>query len=175
MSWRRPPVADHDQLLRDYLAAALVALEDLDDTLRAYLDEGPGVYERMHVDSARSGLGDARYYLTQAQRRQAVQACLSPIIQDDPGPVTPSSYSVQRRQAVKAGLSAESVTRRPPLPLICPDCGCIWPGLDPATAPGGDPVRCSCGRLLYGQTIRLWPDDPEEERRHGPTVERGET
>lgn len=149
-------MADHDQLLKDYLAAALVALQDLDETLRAYLDEGPGRWETARATWARRCLADAEAHLVGAEPTAGL---------------SPSSYSVQRRQAVQAGLPVESVTRCPPLPLICPDCGCIWPGLAPATAPGGDPVRCSCGRLLYGQTIRRWPDDPEEERRHGCTRE----
>jgi len=64
-------MTDHDQLLKDYLQAALVALQDLDDTLRAYLDEGPGLVDAGHAEIARRCLDDASHYLTQAaQRRQ---------------------------------------------------------------------------------------------------------
>ena len=56
-------MADHDQLLKDYLAAALVALQDLDATLWAYLDEGPGERGRAAAVGAKAWAGVSRYYL----------------------------------------------------------------------------------------------------------------
>lgn len=92
---------DHDQLLRDYLAAAVQALADLDDTLQAYLDEGPGEEGRECAELARISLGTADSYLGAAQARH---------------PLSPPSLSVQRRQAVQAGLSVETVAPSPRWP-----------------------------------------------------------
>lgn len=79
-------------------------------------------------------------------------------------------------------------------PLIrCPDCGHEYPGLrEPPPGATCEPQRTTClgcGRdhwpmVWIADVVRAptsppcserWPDDPEEERRHGPTVERRET
>lgn len=106
-------MSDHDQLLKDYLKAALVALRDLDDTLRDYLAEGPGEADKEVISSAWRKIqeaGDAVILVEWRGRKRARQAAPSTI------PTYPLSVLDEPR----------------------------------------------------------WPDDPEEERRFGPTVERRE-
>lgn len=65
--------------------------------------------------------------------------------------------------------------------LHCPDCGHEYPGLrEPPAGATCEAVRTiclGCGRehtvcVWIADLVRGWPDDPDEERLHGPTIER---